>query len=201
LSIYIDDNDLFNAFKKGEPKASEKIFSDHFRELCFFAERLSGSKETAEDLVADSFVKMLQRKESFENLQNIKAFLFVTTRNACINSFKAGQRHANAHRQMHYLLKSDAGKAGLFEDEIIRAEVINAIYTEVENLPDRAKTVFKLIFTEGLSNEEIARQLGIEIQTVRSQKARALQLLRTTLLKKGNIIALIYLVSCFSAPN
>jgi len=151
-------------------------------------------------VVADSFVKMLQRRDSFENLENVKAFLYVSTRNACINIYKAGKRHAEAHKQMEWLLKNGA-KENAFEEEMIRAEVIAEIYKEVENLPDRAREIFKLIFIGGLSTEEIAQKLGIEMQTVRSQKARALQLLKAELLKKGNITALIYLISCFSVHH
>ncbi|HLY69733.1 MAG TPA: RNA polymerase sigma-70 factor [Puia sp.] len=201
LNLNIDDTDLFNAFKRGEPRASDKIFTEYFRQLCFFAERLSGNKEESEDVVADSFVKMLQRRESFENMENIKAFLYVTTRNACINQYKAGKRHVLAHRQMEYLLRTDAIKEGPFEEEIIRAEVIAEIYKEVENLPDRAREIFKMIFINGMSTAEIAQKLGIEMQTVRSQKARALQLLKAELLKKGNITALVYLISCFAVHN
>lgn len=201
MTHYLDDTDLVEGFRRGEHPASDAIFTEYFRQLCFYAERLSGSKEEAEDVVADSFVKLLQRRESFQNMDNVRAFLYVTTRNACINNYNAGQRHAQAHRQMEYLLKSGAAQEGLFEEEMIRAEVISEIYKEVENLPDRAREIFKLIFIDGLSTEEIAGRMGLEMQTIRSQKARALKILKSELLKKGNIVALIYIISYFSVPN
>jgi RNA polymerase sigma factor (sigma-70 family) len=59
------------------------------------------------------------------------------------------------------------------------------ILDEVEQLPQIRKKIFKLIFVEGLTTGEIAEQLGITVDTVRVQKARALNSIRTTILKNG----------------
>ena len=138
---------------------------------------------------------MLQWRETFESTANIKAFLYTATKNACINHYKAGVRHENAHRQMKYLLKNESGQEPSFEEEMIRAEVVSEICKEVEELPDRCREIFKMIFFEGMSTDQIAEEMGIAVQTVRTQKARAIQLLKTELLKKGKLTALIYLIS------
>jgi RNA polymerase sigma factor (sigma-70 family) len=75
-------------------------------------------------------------------------------------------------------------------DLIIRAEVIGEIQRSIEDLPEGCKVVIKLAFTEGLKNEEIAKALGISINTVKSQKQRALKLLRLNLDFKSFLILL-----------
>jgi RNA polymerase sigma factor (sigma-70 family) len=75
----------------------------------------------------------------------------------------------------------------VIETEVLRAEVLQEIYAEVENLPGRCGQIFKLLFIHGKSTEEIGGLLGINPQTVRTQKARAISLIRTALLKKGRL--------------
>jgi RNA polymerase sigma factor (sigma-70 family) len=63
----------------------------------------------------------------------------------------------------------------------------------LEALPPRCRDIIRLIFKEDLSTDEIAERLGIDRQNVRSQKARGLQLLRSRLLDRGSLSALILL--------
>ena len=65
----------------------------------------------------------------------------------------------------------------------------------MENLPGRCGEIFKLIFIHGRSTEAIAAQMGINPQTVRTQKARAIQLIKTQLLKKNRISSLLLLMA------
>ncbi len=80
----------------------------------------------------------------------------------------------------------------MIETEVLRAEVLQEIYAEVESLPGRCGQIFKLLFIEGLPTDQIAERFGINVQTVRTQKARAICLIRTALLKKGRLAALVF---------
>lgn len=192
---HTNDEGLFIAFQAGETAARNAVFTRYVKPLSFYVSRLTGSREAAEDIVADSFVKMLERSAHFNDLENIKAFLFHTARNAAMNFNRDSRRHAAAHAQLSYLTKDDTISETGWEDELIRAEVVAEIYLEVENLPDKCREIFKLLFFQGLSTEQVAAQMGIVPQTVRSQKARAIQLLRVQLLKKGSFLAAWYLLS------
>lgn len=193
---YSNDIELFEAFRSGEQEAANVLFLEHFKPLCFFAEKITGIRQEAEDIVADSFIKMLHKRPSFENLTNVKAFLYVTTRNASINFIRSDRRHKAAHWQVQYLIKNENGQEDMIEEEMIRAEVLAEIRQEIENLPDKCREIFKLIFFEGLSTEMIAKQLGIAEQTVRSQKSRAIQLIKIQLLSQGKPAAVLFFLLC-----
>lgn len=181
----IDDTELFIAFQRGEAVADKYIFDRYFRALCFFAEKLTfHSIIEAEDIVAETFIKMFQKRSDFANLANIRSFLYLATRNACINHYKTQQRHKKAN-SLIALQSDEISLENALEDELIRARILQEIYEEMEALPGRCKEIFKLIFLKGLTTDQIAEQLGISPQTVRTQKARAIQLLRVQLLKKG----------------
>jgi len=185
-------------FQQGDPAAADILFLRYVKPLSFFVERLTGSAPDAQDIVADTFIKLLERRTQFKSLDNIRAFLYRVARNAAINFNLASSRHRAAHELIGYLARAAEGREDWLDNEQIRGEVLGAIYAEIEELPGRCREIFKAIFLQGLSNEEIAARMGIEIQTVRSQKSRAIGLLRAQLLKKGQLLAVIYLLDLLS---
>lgn len=70
------------------------------------------------------------------------------------------------------------------QNEIMRAELLHEIYMAMEKLPEKCGQIFKMIFVDELSTFEIAGKLQINIQTVRTQKARAIALIKNNLTNK-----------------
>jgi len=159
-----------------------------FPSLCFFAKRLVDNDGEGEDIAADSFVKLLNRHESFDTIPNIKAFLYITTRNACLNYLRAEQRQHSSKRELNRIQdKTDEHALS----HMVHAEVLREVEFEIEQLPNRCREIFKLIYYERRSADEIAELMGISINTVWVQRAKAIQLIRTNLLKKGMLSALL----------
>jgi RNA polymerase sigma-70 factor (ECF subfamily) len=77
---------------------------------------------------------------------------------------------------------------------MIRAELMQDIYAEIEKLPEKRRQVFKLAYVEGLKNDEIAAQMNISVHTVKEHKGKALQFLRLRFSDK-NIILFILMCS------
>ncbi len=73
------DKDWLNDFRRGDGPADGQLFSFLFRPLCFYAERITGSRPEAEDIVVDSFLKCYRRRDQFENLENVLATLSSTS--------------------------------------------------------------------------------------------------------------------------
>jgi RNA polymerase sigma-70 factor (ECF subfamily) len=173
-------NAIIRNFKAGDTRSLEALFRLYYNPLCLFAERLVRNRQAAEDIVEESFLKLWSKHEDFNQVQNIKAFLYITTRNSCLNLLKQEQRDALSRQQLAYL--SDQ-KEGFILNEMIRAEVLQKIQSEIEKLPDQCRKIFELCYLDGLKNFEIAQLLRISIHTVKNQKARAVQILKV---KFGN---------------
>ena len=184
-------DDPFDEFKKGDPRALQVIFKQFYPPLCLFAERMLHDRPAAEDLVGDTMVKLWNRHTDFENMQNIKAFLYITTRNACLNLLKQMQRESLSKKQLAYL---SGDKEGFILNEIVRAEVIQEIHREIENLPAQCRRIFKMSYYDGKKNQEIAEELKISVHTVKNQKARAIQLLKVKLPDR-NLVPLLLLLT------
>ena len=64
---------------------------------------------------------------------------------------------------------------------LIKAEVVMSLREAIDKLPEGCRMVLKLAYFEGLKNDEIASELGISINTVKTQRQRAMKLIRLSL--------------------
>lgn len=188
----MDDNALLEAFQQGEPWAEKAVFDRFFGPLTLYANRITGDLAAAEDITVDALVKAIDRRAHFSVLPKLKSFLYQVVHNASINQVTSDQRHRRIHTSIAYQQQYEPASETVLETEVLRAEVLQEIYLEVENLPGRCGQVFKMLFVEGLPTDQIAERLGINVQTVRTQKARAISLIRTALLKKGRLATLVF---------
>ena len=170
------NEEIIQSFRKGDQQAFAVLFRLHYRALCYFAAQLVKELSEAEDIVKDSFVKLWNKHADFDNAQTIKSFLYITTRNACLNSLRHEQVKNSVHKELAYL-ESDRCHE-LMLNQLIRLELMQEIYNEIEKLPEKRREVFKLAFIEGMKNAEIAQHLNLSIFTVKEHKAKALAYLR-----------------------
>ncbi|MFD2556268.1 RNA polymerase sigma factor [Sphingobacterium tabacisoli] len=188
-----DQEHLFESFKNGDEKSFAHIFDIHYRSLCYFATPITQDALQAEDIVADCMYKLWQQRATFKTLQNIKAFLYISCRNACLNHLRNLKRRNSA--QELYLSQLESSEDTILY-QIIETEVLSLLDDEIESLPEKCRAVFKLIYIDNKKTDEIAAILGISDKTVRGHKARAIELLKTQLLKKG-VSSLILLAFLF----
>jgi RNA polymerase sigma-70 factor (family 1) len=157
----------------------ERVFRKFYSLLVLFARRLVRDKPAAEDIVSDVFCKLWQKQMHFDSPQSAKAFLYISTRNACINYLHRSAYQAGVRKAIRYSRKEETLDFAL--NEIIRAEMSGQLMQQVDNLPGQCRRVMRLSFVLGYSNREIADMLQLSINTVRNQKARGIHLVRKRL--------------------
>lgn len=165
------------------------IFKLYNKSLFYFARQLVDNDGQAEDIVADAFIKLWQKNNDFDSLSAIRSFMYVTVRNGCCNYLKHVKRKTASHEEILHLTKDEED---YIESKMVKANLLEIILEEVESLPPIRRKIFKMIYLEDLSIFEIATKLGITVDTVRVQKARALHGLRTAILKKGMLLTASY---------
>jgi RNA polymerase sigma-19 factor, ECF subfamily len=188
----MDDETLLVAFQQGESWAEKAVFDRFFEPLVLYANRITADLAAAEDIAVDALVKAIDRRDHFSALPKLKSFVYQVAHNASINHVTSDRRHQVIHAKIRYQQQYEPASEAVIETEVLRAEILQEIYAEVENLPDRCGQIFKLLFVDELSTDQIAARMGINVQTVRTQKARAISLIRTALLKKGRLATLIF---------
>ncbi len=179
------------------PLNFEELFKDNFKALCYFAFQFLKNMAEAEDVVQDTFIKFWDKRVDFNNEPAVKSFLYITVRNACLNIKRHKQvilNHAEIQPVDLHIEKTD------FLNNIIKSEILGHVYHAVESLPDGCKRIFKLSYFEELKNPQIAKMLEVTVNTVKTQKYRAIKLLHKKLhpLFKSQVIEMALLIFFFS---
>lgn len=170
-------------------KEIRDYFDQYYHRLYLFAKSLVNDHEIAHDLVQDSFMVLMDSNLKTVNAAPvIKSFLYTTVKNLASKNIRK-QKIAQL-----FFLKERAEEwedATVFE-KLFRAEFIAELYVALESLPPGCKQICKLGYLEGLKNQEIADLLGVSINTVKTQKKRALQLLRNKISPQAFALLCIY---------
>lgn len=126
------------------------------------------NKAETEDMVQETFVKLITKGKVFESESHEKAWLIVTASNLCKDQLKKWWRQCEDIDECTHLTRQDGAEG---------SEVLSAILA----LPDAYKTVVYMYYYEGYSVKEIASSLGCLQTTVRSRLSRARNLLKKVL--------------------
>lgn len=168
----------------------EEAFNAHHKAMYYWVQKFVSTREDAEDIVADVFVR-LWKKGQASKPENMKSFLYAAAKNAALDFLRSRDRKIKHEPELIRIL-SESDDSDFAASEV-KAAVLTAIFNEIENLPRKVRTVFKMAYLEGLGNEEIASKLNIKNQTVRNFKYRAAQELRLKLLKSALVSLLFFL--------
>ncbi|GAA4798539.1 RNA polymerase sigma-70 factor [Olivibacter ginsenosidimutans] len=158
---------------------TEQLFNTYYVRLCDFASRILDDDEAAQDIVQDVFVTVWEQQDDLpkEDLA-LRSFLYSSVKFACYNKL----RHLKVVNKFEErFLRAEEPKNQEIMEQIIHAEVMYHIYKAIEELPKGCALIFKKGYLEGLKNAEIAQELNLSINTVKSQKQRALSLLKEKL--------------------
>lgn len=177
--------------QQGNQEGLRYFMQQHVRALTYFAHRIVKDTSVAEEIVQDGFVKVWEVRNRLESPNKLKSFLYVTTRNACLNHLETAynRRHILVHE-----LADDVPETG--NDALmgmIHAETIALIHRELLRLPDQQATVFRLVYFEGLSTDEICQRLGITSNAVFLARSRAIKTLQHFFKGKDLLVYLAFL--------
>jgi RNA polymerase sigma-70 factor (family 1) len=160
-------------FNNGEEPAFQHLFNLYYKPLCYFAKGITDTRLEAEDIVQDAFIQLWKRREGFNSFRAVKAFLYMVVKNSGLN--------INKHKKVagKYLLKQKGDRdEEVIMERIIEAEVLGEVHKALEKLPAGCWRVINLYYFKGLSNQEVATYLNVSVNTVKTQKLRALKMLR-----------------------
>ncbi|RZS76645.1 RNA polymerase sigma factor [Pseudobacter ginsenosidimutans] len=176
-AAFYNDPQFPERFAQGEENAFRQVFDTYLNPLCFFAQKLIGSRMEAEDIVSIAYYKLWQRHKDFSTAAGIRSFLYTTVRNQCLDYLKHQKVVAAAH------LPNPLTDSGI-EAKMYQGELLQLIYMEIHSLPERARQILEWSFIEELSTTEISVKMQMTESHVRVEKSRALVQLRAALRKK-----------------
>ena len=157
--------------------ALDVLLERHWGPIVAFIERLTGSRDVAQDAAQETFCRLWERRGTWRIEGAVRGLLFRLARNIAISEHRQHRARERASRLLADLSPSVASPACAPEDQEFRS----AIERAVAALPPRRREVFLLRVVHELSYKEIAAVMGGSTQTVANQLSHALATLRRTL--------------------
>lgn len=179
------DKDIVEGCKKGKSKLQNVLYERYSGMLLGVCLRYIGNKMEAEDVLHDAFIKIYY---------NIKNFNFIDG-----SSLSAWMRRIVANTSLNYLRDKakfnfcqDINKIDIADeseyDSDINEEVVpvnpEVLMKIIQELPKGYNLVFNLYVFEKYSHQEIAEQLGISVNTSKTQLMKARNYIKNKVIKK-----------------
>lgn len=189
------DDTLIKEFNEGSPRAFKVIFDQYYGAIYFFTRKLTNDDEEASDITSMTFAKLFNISQNFDSQTNIRAFLYITARNACFNYLKSKKVQRKKLNELASSSELETEDVSIFEiktQEEIKAAFLRRLAEAIEKLPPKRRRVLHMVL-EGWTIQEIAKMLNLSIHSVNNHKSYALRDLRN--LVESRDLKLIYIMA------
>lgn len=192
-NLRIDNKDCALSFQQGEEKGFAWFFRNLYAALSFYAFKITGDKETSEEIASSAFIKIWQKHEQFSDALSIRKYLYRIVRNDALKHLRKDKQSSAITKEVTYLYGSEHEKDCF--NSLVATEITNELHQAINSLPAECKKVFRLMYVEGKSVQETAAALHLSPSTVKTQKARGLAALRKKMALLWNFLpALLILI-------
>lgn len=156
----------------------EIIFHRYYPLYFQFAKGMLKEEQAAEDVLQNVFMKIWLNKETLNETQSIKNYIYVLTKREILNYFRA-KYHTQVILTEEISLFDVPDKNTTSEVEF--NDLKETVQQVIDCMPPRRRDIYYLSRLQSLPNKEIAQQLGISIRTVEKHLQLALQTFRKQL--------------------
>lgn len=165
------------------PSTIEEAFQAHYHDLIAFLLKQTGSANEAEDIVQETFARLMHRKVNMAEIKNAKTYLMQVAKNILIDEY----RKQNTRKKDSHVSIDGEQEAGLTEistaphllDQYERT--LDVLKKALAELTPRTREVFMLSRYDGLKYREIAEKLKITSSAVEKHIEKALGHCRATI--------------------
>jgi len=156
-----------------DAQAYKELFISYHSRLLKFAYSFTHSKESAEEIVSDVFLKIWLRRRSILEIENLHLYLYVSTKNLSINRLLKQKREKTFSLDE---VKVEFESIYFNPEQLyITAEIFQRIQFAIKQLPPKCQLIFKLVKEDGLKYKQVAELLHLSVKTIESQMAIAVR--------------------------
>lgn len=177
---------------EGDVNAFENLVTEHEKGVYAIAQRMTGNAEDAADMTQETFIKAYNSLSSFRGDSKFSVWLYRIATNVCLDFLRSRSRKPTVSLSV----EDDDGEETQIDiaDESQSPEQLlergltrDAVRRGLKSLSPEYRQILLLREIQGLSYEEIAEALALEVGTVKSRIFRARKRLCAFLLEDGNI--------------
>ena len=181
-ALLYDDTHCLLKMSGGDEHFFNLIFEKYRNRLFIYLFKVTKSKETAEEIVLDVFLKLWHGRENVTEIENLEAFLFRVAHNKAVDFFRAAKRNPTMQQEIWESI-TEAISYETADKKLLDKNLEAIVETAVNQLSPQRKKVYYLRNSEDLSYGEIASALNLSSNTVRNHLAASVQFIREFLLK------------------
>lgn len=167
----MDSKNILCDIAAGDTEAFKTLFEMFYPKVKVFLVKLLKDDKASEDIAQDIFVKLWSMGPSLPEISSFNAYLYRMTKNAAINYLRDRKPSVDISE---LLIMCD----GDIEQEYYRKEKELLVRLAVEQMPSQRKRIFTMSRYQGMTNDEIAKSLGLSKHTVENHLTLALKELR-----------------------
>ena len=152
---------------RGDQAALKLLYEYYASKLFQFAYAIINSRETAEEIVADVFLQIWNKRERVSTLENLNSYLFITTRNISFSYLRKLSRTKTFDFDDAFVAQYQVQTTP--EEIMIGQEMLTLVNRVINDLPPKCRLIFKLVKEDDLKYREVAELLNLSIKTVENQ--------------------------------
>jgi RNA polymerase sigma-70 factor, ECF subfamily len=178
----ISDEALALQLQQGQRTALGTLVERHYDALLGYLYRMmSGDRALAEDLVQETFLRVLSAVGQYQHPRPFKPWLYAIATNLARNHYK----RADTRRTLEANEDDEIGAGDAPEAVFLEHDEVQAVIAALATLSDEQREVIVLYYYQSLEGGEIAAALGIPLGTVRSRLAAGVRRLRQWMEEKA----------------
>ncbi len=174
----------------------EQMYHDYYSELIRFAKNILFDDSEAKDVVQETFLDLWRQKKDIVIKCSLRTYLFACVKNRALNRIQ----HLNVIDKHQSQLKEAYLTAYNLED-IDDEEMKQDVHAILNTLPNQMKLVVEYHCLYGWTYKDIAEEMGIGVNTVKTHMSRAFKKLRIELTKTGrynkDLVTILLLIDLF----
>lgn len=165
------EQELLVRVSEGDEKAFSILFYTYHKPLATYIYKLTASKEAAEEITQDAFVKAWRQRSQLASISSFRSWLFTICRNQALNAMRDHSRKLLKHnqflQQQHTVEEISVTTDLKYLDGIVASAIAQ--------LPPQQQKAYLLSRQRGMKHAEIATEMQLSPETVKRHISMALQ--------------------------
>jgi len=189
----LNETETFRLMCRGDESAFEYFFRKYYKRLLGYSIEMLKDSVAAEEIVEDLFAHIWETRARIDLQGSPASYLFRTAHNFCLNYLKhkkVEDKYQSFAKQQLAFAELESTHNSFPLSTLIDKEITAQLEHSIDKLPEQCKLIFRMSRLEGKKNHEIAEDLQISVNTVKTQLIRALERLRKDL--KRHFIVLFF---------
>ena len=181
------EREIVEDLREGKASAFDKLYEAHSHKLYCFALSILKSKEDAEEIVQNTYLKIWDKRKSIDSSHSFKSFLFSVSYNLTVDLLRERLKKRKYRENI-------LGKATYnynLEEAIEFGDLLEHAQQIIKELPPRKYEIYQLSRIHHLSYNEIAEKLNISVKTVENSINYSINFIKNRL-GKDSLVILFY---------